>query len=181
MIRRAASARRIVVRASEPADLPAIAAIYGHHVATGWGSFEEDPPSVEEMARRRADVLDRGLPFLVAATADGVIAGYAYASPFRMRPGYGRCLEDSIYVAPDALRGGIGTSLLAELIQRCTAAGYRQLVAVIGDNANAASIALHERVGFHRVGLLQSVGCKRRRWIDAVLMQRPLGEGDATS
>ena len=165
------------LRDSEPGDLPAIAAIYGHHVATGFGSFEEDPPSVEELGRRRADVLERGLPFLVAIRPGGEIAGYAYASPFRMRPGYGRCLEDSIYVAPEALRSGVGTALLAALIERCAAAGYRQLVAVIGDSANAASIALHERAGFQRVGVLRSVGYKRRRWIDAVLMQRDLGEG----
>lgn len=169
----------VVVRDSEPADLPAIAAIYGHHVITGFGSFEEDAPGIEELGRRRADVLERGLPFLVAARKEGGIAGYAYASPFRMRPGYGRCVEDSIYVSPDALRSGVGTSLLAELIQRCSAAGYRQLVAVIGDSANAASIALHGHAGFRRVGVLQSVAHKRGRWLDAVLMQRDLREGSS--
>lgn len=142
-------------------------------------SFEETPPSVEEMARRHGEVAGRGYPYLVA-TVDDRIAGYAYAGPYRPRPAYRHSVENSVYLAPDRQRAGIGSALLAELIRRCEAAGFRQMVAVIGDSANAASIGLHERLGFRRAGLLTAIGHKHGRWVDSVLMQRPLGPGDAT-
>jgi L-amino acid N-acyltransferase YncA len=160
-------------------DLPAIAHIYEHHVRTGLGSFEEEPPSVAELARRRADVLAKGLPYLVA-TGGGILFGYAYASPYRARSAYRFSVEDSIYVAPGDAGRGVGRALLAGLITRCTEAGYRQMVAVIGDSGNAGSIAVHERMGFRRVGLLPAIGFKHGRWVDSILMQRELGEGAAT-
>jgi phosphinothricin acetyltransferase len=169
--------RTVRLRPSEEADLERIQAIYAHHVLTGLGSFEETPPDVAEMARRRAATLALGLPYLVAE-ADGLVLGYAYAAPYRTRSAYRHTVEDSIYVAAEALRRGIGRSLLAELIAQCAAQGYRQMVAVIGDSGNAGSIALHASQGFVRIGLLPSVGCKFGRWVDSVLMQRPLGPGD---
>lgn len=165
------------VRDAALADLPAITDIYGHHVRFGFGTFEEAAPSGEEMARRYVDVTARGLPYLVAADAQGTVLGYAYASPYRVRSAYRFTVEDSIYVAPNAARRGIGLALLGRLVERCAAAGYRQMVAVIGDSANAGSIGVHERAGFQRVGLLPDVGFKHGRWVDCVLMQRALGEG----
>lgn len=167
------------IRDATDADLVVIAAIYEHHVRVGLGSFEEIPPSVAEIARRRTDVLARNLPYLVAASA-GAILGYAYAAPFRARSAYRFSVEDSIYVAPGAGRQGIGRALLTELVSRCTAQGYRQMVAVIGDSGNVASIGLHESLGFRRVGLLPAIGFKHGRWVDSVLMQRDLGDGAAT-
>jgi L-amino acid N-acyltransferase YncA len=167
------------VRPSRDADLPVIAAIYAHHVRQGLASFELEPPSPEEMARRRAEVVARGLPYLVAE-AEGRVVGYAYAGPYRTRPAYRYTVEDSIYVEPDQVGRGIGRLLLPAVIDACEGAGYRQMVAVIGDSGNAASIRLHEAFGFRRVGLLPAVGFKLGRWVDSVLMQRPLGEGDAT-
>jgi len=167
------------VRASRSEDLPAITAIYDHHVLHGLASFELLPPDVSEMARRRADVLARGLPHLVAE-AGGQIAGYAYAAPYRERPAYRFVLEDSIYIHPDYIGRGIGRALLKALIETCAGAGYRQLIAVIGDSGNAGSIGLHAACGFVRTGLLPSVGFKFGRWVDSVLMQRGLGEGDRT-
>jgi len=160
-------------------DIPAITAIYAHHVRHGLASFEEEPPDEAEMASRFAEARGRGLPFLVARR-DGAVKGYAYALPFRQRSGYRFTLEDSIYVAPDALRGGIGGALLERLVARCAAANYRAMVAVIGDSANVASIKLHERLGFRRVGMLPAVGFKHGRWVDVVLMQRELGLGAMT-
>jgi L-amino acid N-acyltransferase YncA len=174
------SAPDITLRDSGPADVPAIAAIYAHHVRFGLGSFEEEPPSAAELARRREEVLGRGLPYLVAVDALGTVLGYAYAAPYRTRSAYRYSLEDSIYVAPAASRRGAGRALLAALIERCAGLGYRQMVAVIGDSGNAASIGLHEQAGFRRVGLLPAVGFKHGRWVDSVLMQRPLGPGDGT-
>lgn len=167
------------VRASRPGDLPAITAIYAHHVLHGLASFELVPPDVNEMARRRADVLARGLPHLVAA-AGGQIAGYAYAAPYRERPAYRYALEDSVYIQPDCIGRGIGRALLEVLIEACTGAGYRQLIAVIGDSGNAGSIGLHAACGFVRTGLLPGVGFKFGRWVDSVLMQKELGEGERT-
>jgi phosphinothricin acetyltransferase len=168
------------VRDAAEDDLAAIAGIYGHHVRNGLGSFEEEPPPLAEIARRRAEVLAKGLPYIVAAGAGGGILGYAYAAPYRARSAYRFSVEDSIYVAPGDGRRGVGSALLAALVARCTEAGYRQMVAVIGDSGNAASITLHERMGFRRVGLLPAIGFKHGRWVDSVLMQRDLGEGAAT-
>ena len=167
------------MRPAAPADLPAIQAIYAHAVSTGLASFEEVPPTVEEMRRRFADVLAHGLPYL-AAEIDGRVAGYGYCTLYRTRSAYRYSLEDSIYVDKDLHGRGIGRTILAELIARCEALGYRQLIAVIGDSANAASIGLHSRLGFLRVGTLRSCGFKFGRWVDSVLMQRPLGPGDGT-
>jgi len=175
----AAARARIRVRPAEREDVPAIQAIYAHHVLHGVASFEEVPPDVAEMDRRRSDILARGLPYLVAER-DGVVRGYAYAGPYRTRPAYRYTVEDSVYVAPDAAGQGIGRALLAEVIARCAALGARQMVAVIGDSGNTGSIRLHESLGFQRAALLQSVGFKLGRWVDSVMMQLPLGEGDST-
>ena len=167
------------IRPSLPADLPAIRDIYAHHVLHGLASFEEVPPDLAEIARRRDDALARGLPHLVAE-ADGPVVGYAYAGPYRPRPAYRYTVEDSVYVAPDRIGRGTGRALLARLIELCEAAGYRQMVAVIGDSANAPSIGLHAALGFNRVALLPSVGFKFGRWVDIMIMQRPLGPGDTS-
>jgi phosphinothricin acetyltransferase len=169
----------VVVRAASPGDLPAIHSIYAHHVLHGLASFEEEPPAVEELERRWRDVTGRGLPYLVAEL-EGVIGGYGYCAPYRARSAYRYVLEDSVYVRHDMTGRGIGRRLLDELIARCAALGYRQMVAVIGDSANAASIGVHAACGFLRVGTLRSVGFKFGRWADSVFMQRPLGPGDAT-
>ena len=167
----------LIVRPSTPDDLAAIQAINAHAVLHGTGTFEIDPPPLQEMARRRDEVLARGLPWLVAE-ADGAVSGYAYAAPFRPRPAYRFTLEDSIYLAPQAQGRGIGRLLLAELLARCQASGARQMLAVIGDSGNQASVALHHALGFRPAGTLASVGCKFGRWLDVVLMQRALGPGD---
>jgi L-amino acid N-acyltransferase YncA len=168
------------LRDAAPADIPSITRIYAHHVRFGLASFEDEPPDEAEMERRFDDVRARGLPWLVAADADSLLRGYAYAMPYRLRSAYRFTLEDSIYIAPDWLRRGLGRALLARLLESCAAANFRQMVAVIGDSANAASVGLHDRLGFRRVGLLPAVGFKRGRWIDCVLMQRELGDGAAT-
>jgi phosphinothricin acetyltransferase len=168
------------VRDGTEADIAAIAAIYRHHVLTGLASFEEVPPEAAEMARRRQGVVEAGMPWLVATDAEGTVLGYAYAGPYRPRPGYRYTAEDSVYVAHRQVGRGVGRALLAGLIGRCEALGFRQLVAVIGDSGNAASIGLHQAQGFTRVGLLPSVGFKFGRWVDGVLMQRALGPGAAT-
>jgi len=148
-------------------------------VLHGLASFEEEPPSVEELEQRYRDVLSRKLPYLVAE-AGGTIAGYGYCTPYRARSAYRYALEDSIYVRPDMTGRGVGKALLAELVRRCEGLGYRQIIAVIGDSANLASIAAHAACGFLRVGTLRSVGFKFGRWVDSVYMQRPLGAGDAS-
>lgn len=168
----------LLIRPGEEADIPAIAAIYAHHVRTGTASFETDPPAEQEMRRRRADLIQRGYPYLVAAS-DAAVLGYAYAGSYRARPAYRNTVENSVYVRPDALRRGIGRRLLERLITECSARGFRQMVAIVGDSANFASIRLHERAGFRRVGVLTSVGFKHGRWLDTVLLQRALGDGDA--
>lgn len=173
------AASPVIIRASEERDIASIAAIYGHHVKHGFGSFEEVPPDTDEMARRRADILAKDFPYLVAEL-DGRVVGYAYASAYRPRIAYRFSVEDSIYVAPDAPRKGIGRALLESLMARCAALGYRQMVAVIGDTQNTGSIALHATLGFRVVGTLPSIGFKHGRWVDSVFMQRPLGSGDST-
>jgi L-amino acid N-acyltransferase YncA len=169
----------VLVREARAPDLPAITAIYAHHVLTGLASFEIEPPDEAEMRRRHAEVRARGLPFLVAES-DGAVLGYAYAAPYRTRPAYRFTVEDSVYVEHRHLGRGIGRLLLTSLVSACGQAGCRQMIAVIGDSANTASIALHQRCGFMRVGLLPSTGFKFGRWVDSVLMQRAIGEGDAT-
>ena len=165
------------VRSAAQGDLAAIQAIYAHHVLRGLGTFEEAPPGVEEMRRRHQDVTGRGLPYLVALER-GEILTYGYCAPYRARSAYRYALEDSIYVKEAHLGKGIGTLLLGELLRICEGLGYRQVIAVIGDSANAGSIALHARLGFLRVGTLRASGYKLGRWVDTVLMQRPLGPGD---
>ncbi|MBV8032716.1 MAG: N-acetyltransferase [Betaproteobacteria bacterium] len=169
----------VQVRPAAQADLPAVHAIYAHHVREGLASFEEEPPSLDEMRRRHADIAAKGFPYLVAELA-GEIAGYGYCSLYRSRSAYRYALEDSVYVRPDMVGRGVGHRILAELLARSEALGYRQVVAVIGDRANTASIGLHASLGFLRVGTLRSVGFKHGRWVDSVVMQRPLGSGDAT-
>ena len=167
----------ILVRPSTPDDLPTIQAIYAHHVTHGFGSFEEVPPDVQEMAARRLAIVERGLPHLVAET-DGRVLGYAYAGPYRPRPAYRYTVENSVYVAPEAIRHGVGRALLTTLIEVCEAGPWRQMIAVIGDRGNTASIALHAALGFHEAGHLKAVGFKLGRWVDVVIMQRALGAGD---
>jgi len=169
----------VLVRDAADGDMAAVQAIYAAHVSGGLASFEETPPDVAEMARRRAAVLELGLPYRVAEW-DGAVKGFAYAGPYRNRPAYRYSLENSVYVAADALGRGLGRRLLGDLIERCTALGYRQMVAVIGDSANEASITLHARLGFETAGVQKSIGFKFGRWVDSVIMQRPLGEGDRT-
>ena len=168
----------LLIRPSTPSDLPALTAIYAHAVLHGTGTFELDPPDDAEMARRRDDVLDKGLPWLVAQAGDQVL-GYAYANHFRPRKAYRFCLEDSIYLHADARGQGVGRLLLAELVGRCEAAGARQMLAVIGDAANAGSIGVHAALGFEHTGVLKAAGWKFDRWLDVVLMQRALGGGDS--
>lgn len=169
----------ISIRDAAEADLPAVQAIYARHVLHGFASFEEVPPETAELAARRAAVLAQGLPYL-AAEIEGRLVGYAYAGAYRPRPAYRHTIEDSVYVADGLAGRGIGRALLGTLIERCEAGPWRQMVAVIGDSGNAASIALHEAFGFRRAGLLQSTGFKLGRWVDTVLMQRALGPGDTT-
>jgi L-amino acid N-acyltransferase YncA len=171
----------VTVRAAVAGDLAAIAAIYTHHVETGLGTFELAAPDGAEMRRRWQDVVERGLPYLVAVLPERAVAGYAYASPYRARPGYRYTVEDSVYVDPDCTGQGAGRALLAALIAACAPLGYRQMVAVIGGSDNAASIGLHAALGFERVGCLTAVGRKFDRWVDTVLMQRALGSGGATA
>lgn len=170
----------LLIRPSATADLDAITAIYADAVRDGTGTFELDPPERAEVARRRDDVMAKGLPWLVAQQHQRVL-GFAYADHFRPRSAYRWCLEDSIYLAADARGRGVGKLLLAELLGRCEARGARQMLAVIGDSANAASIGLHTALGFVRAGVLKSAGWKFGRWLDVVLMQRALGSGDTTA
>lgn len=166
----------ITLRPSLDADLPAITATYAHAVTHGTASFELDPPTADEMGRRRASLLADGFPFLVAE-GEGRVLGYAYAGPYRSRPAYRSTVEDSVYVAPDARGLGVGRALLTQLIADATALDFRLMVAVIGDEASRASIALHGALGFEPVGTLRDVGYKHGRWLATVLMQRRLGAG----
>ena len=169
-----------MIRPSTDADLPAITAIYAHHVLTGTGTFEVDPPSLDDMRGRRVDVLSKGLPWLVVVENETVL-GYAYCNWFKPRPAYRFSAEDSIYLSPEAAGKGIGSTLLAELMAQAQRAGVRKLIAVIGDSANAGSIAVHTSAGFQPVGVLKSSGWKFDKWLDVVLMDKFLGEADTTS
>jgi len=169
----------LIIRPATADDAESLAAIYGDAVLHGSGTFEEIPPTPEEMARRLAAVREKGLPYLVA-TLDGRVAGYAYASPFRPRTGYRYAAEDSIYVAPWAKGRGLGKILLAPVITECERLGLRQLMAVIGGSENAPSIALHRAMGFELKGVMTGVGFKLGRWMDIVMMEKPLNGGTAT-
>ncbi len=171
--------RQPIIRDARDDDMPAVQAIYAQHVLTGIASFELQAPSLEEMRRRRGDVLSNGLPYLVAELA-GEVVGYGYATLYRPRPAYGNTVEDSVYVKDGMGGRGIGQALLGEVIERCIANGRRQMVAVIGNSENHGSIALHTRMGFRLVGVFESVGFKHGRWVDTVLMQRRLGDGADT-
>jgi len=167
------------IRPSRDDDMDALTGIYRHHVLHGTASFETEAPDRDEMIRRRADLVGRGMPHLVLEQ-QGTVRGYAYAGPYRPRAAYRDTVENSVYLAPDAIGLGFGRCLLEALIAACTDLGLRQMVAVVGDSGNLPSIRLHERLGFHRVGTLQAVGFKHGRWLDTVLLQRALGPGDTT-
>ena len=167
----------MIIRRAVEADMPAITAIYGHHVLHGLGTFEEIPPTEADMAARRAAVQAKALPYLVAEK-DGKVLGFAYAAPFRPRSAYRFTAEDSVYVAPDCIGLGVGRALISAVIEACEAIGVRQLTAVIGDAGNAASIGLHASLGFKRTGASQAVGYKHGRWVDIVFMQKALNGGD---
>lgn len=167
------------VRHATDGDLAAVHAIYAHHVRAGFASFEEVPPDLDELARRRAAILAAGLPYLVAEL-DGRVVGYSYAGAYRSRSAYRFTVEDSVYVAPDSGRRGAGRALLGALVAACERGPWRQMIAIIGDSDNAASISLHRGLGFAMVGTLVAAGFKRGRWVDSVLMQRALGPGAAT-
>jgi phosphinothricin acetyltransferase len=169
----------VTIRPAAAADLERLVEIYAWHVENGAASFEEVPPDLAEFTRRFRHIVELGLPYLVAGEGHAVL-GYAYAGPYRPRSAYRFTVEDSIYLDPKATGRGIGRKLLAAVIDGATAAGKRQMLAVIGDSANRASVALHLSLGFTETGTFRAVGFKFGRWVDSVLMQRPLGEGDAT-
>jgi L-amino acid N-acyltransferase YncA len=168
----------MVLRASQHADIPAIAAIYAHYVRHSTASFETEPPDYSEMANRRARILHAGLPWLVAEI-DGTIAGYAYAGPYRPRAAYRFTVENSIYLDPACAGKGLGSALMVRLLEDCEAWGARQMIAVIGGSDNHASIKLHQKFGFRHTGTLLAAGFKFGRWVDTVMMQRALGHGDS--
>jgi phosphinothricin acetyltransferase len=168
------------IRPTLAADIPAITRIYAHAVTHGTATFELEPPSEAEMLRRFEKLRAGPFPYIVAEV-DGAVAGYAYAGAFRERPAYRFTVEDSIYIAPDRHRLGIGRALLTRLIEDSEAAGFRQMIAVIGDSGQAASIAVHRACGFHDAGIFQAVGYKFGRWLDTVQMQRALGKGALTA
>jgi phosphinothricin acetyltransferase len=169
-----------LIRPAVTSDAEALAAIYGHNVLHGFGTFEEVPPSASEMDQRRLAVIEQGLPWLVAEDA-GQVLGYAYAAPFRPRAAYRYTVEDSIYLAPEAVGRGLGRALLSAVLQACEAMGLRQVVAVIGDSQNAASVGLHRALGFEPAGVGKSVGFKHGRWVDIIWMQKALNGGDASA
>jgi phosphinothricin acetyltransferase len=171
--------REASLRLVEGRDIPSIGDIYREAVRFGSASFELDPPDDQEMARRMRALVDGGFPYFVA-TRGYEIVGYAYAGPYRPRPAYRFTLEDSVYVAAHAQGVGLGRRLLATLIAESEKRGYRQMIAIIGDSANRASVALHERAGFRLTGTFEAVGWKHGRWLDTVLMQRALGNGAGT-
>ena len=166
------------IRAATAADIPEIQSVYAHHVLTGTGTFEEEPPSVEEMSERFTKVIEHGWSWLVATDATGVL-GYAYYTQLRDRSAYRFSVEDSVYVREDVRGQGVGKALVAQLIEDATSRGMRQMIAVIGDSENTSSIGVHASLGFQMVGTLRAVGVKFGRWVDVVSMQRPLGRGDA--
>jgi L-amino acid N-acyltransferase YncA len=166
------------IREARDDDVPDLQAIYAYHVLHGTGTFEEEPPPVEEMAARFHEVVDRGFVWLVAVDATGVL-GFGYYAPFRERSAYRFTVEDSIYVREDVRGQGVGKALVARLIELATAAGLRQMIAVIGDAENIGSIGVHATLGFHMVGTMKSTGIKFGRWLDVVTKQRPLGKGDS--
>jgi phosphinothricin acetyltransferase len=165
------------IRPAVLGDLPEIQSIYAHHVMHGTGSFEEVPPSLEEVEARYQKIVKRGWAYLVATDATGVL-GYAYFTQMRERSGYRYTAENSIYVREDVRGQGVGKALVARLLEEAAAIGFRQMIAVIGDSDNVGSIGVHSSLGFHRAGLLRSSGFKFGRWVDTVFMQRPLGRGD---
>lgn len=165
-----------MIRPSVASDIAEMTAIYAWNVCNGTGTFELDPPDAAEMARRREDVVAKRLPWLVAQRG-GSILGYAYANHFRPRRAYRFCVEDSVYLTPDAVGRGVGKLLLAELMARCEAAGSRQMLAVIGDSNNHASVGVHRTLGFEHVGVMRAAGWKFGRWLDVVIMQKQLGQG----
>ncbi len=166
----------VILRDSKETDCEVIQHIYAHHVLFGTASFEITPPTVDEIRQRRADVVGKGLPYIVAEHA-GVVVGYAYVTLYRPRPAYRFTVENSVYVQEGLAGEGIGSKLLVELIKQCEQAGYRQMIAVIGDSS-AASVALHKRHGFEQVGLFRSVGFKAGAWRDTAMLQLALGAGD---
>lgn len=166
-----------LIRPSRSEDIPAITAIYAHHVLHSTGTFETEAPGVNDMTARRSDVLSKGLPHLVAEQ-DGKIVGFAYGNWFKPRPAYRYSVEDSIYLAPDLHRKGLGRALLAELLARCEAVGIRKVMAIVGDSANAGSVGVHLALGFTQVGLIEACGWKFGAWRDIVIMQKTLGAGN---
>ena len=169
-----------LIRSCRDEDLPAVTAIYAHHVLHGTATFETEAPDAAEMAQRRQAVLARALPWLVAEGDDGQVLGYAYCNWFKPRAAYRFSAEDSIYLHPDAVGHGLGRALLDELAAQAQRAGVRKLIAVIGDGANAASIGLHRAAGFAHVGVIGACGWKFGRWLDIVLMEKALGDGSST-
>jgi L-amino acid N-acyltransferase YncA len=168
-----------VIRRAEIPDMPAVTAIYAHHVLHSTATFEVEPPTLEEMSRRRGEVIALGFPYLVAEES-GDILGYAYVRPFHARAAFGNTVENAVYIRPDSVRRGLGKLLMQELIQICQAIGLRQMIAVIGGSDNIASIALHQFLGFRVAGQLKSVGFKHNQWLDTIYLQLPLGPGDTT-
>ncbi|KPF92777.1 GCN5 family acetyltransferase [Rhodopseudomonas sp. AAP120] len=166
----------LIIRPTTAADLPAITAIYDEAVRTSTATFELIPPDLAEMTRRFETLTGGGFPYLVAVLGSAV-CGYAYAGPYRPRPAYRFTVENSVYLASAAQRRGVGTALLNELIAQCEARGFRQMIAVIGDSANAGSVGLHRKTGFELIGVHRNVGLKFGRWLDTVMMQRALGDG----
>ena len=169
----------VTVRPATEADMEAVATIYGHYVLHGTATFETEPPAGAEMGRRHATLVGQGYPYLVAEK-DGVVLGYAYVSPYRPRPAYWNTVENSIYLRHDAGGMGVGKQLLGALVETCERLGYRQIIAMIGDSANIASLRLHLSLGFKKLGTLRSVGYKHGRWIDTICLQRSIGLSDST-
>ena len=168
----------VELRPATPADAAAVTAIYGHHVLHGVGTFDEVPPEIADMAARMAVVWEAGLPWMIAQAGDRVV-GYACARPYNPRSGYRFCVEDSVFIAAEACRQGLGRRLLSALIEACASLGRTQMIAVIGDSGNLASIRLHAALGFTDIGVLRKIGFKNGRWLDVVLMQRALKEPSA--
>jgi L-amino acid N-acyltransferase YncA len=168
----------MIIRDATEADVPEIQSIYAHHVLTGTGTFEEEPPPVEDMLVRYRRIVDHGWRWLVAVDDSGVL-GFGYYSQFRERTAYRYCVEDSVYVRENVRGQGVGKALVKALIDICVASGMRQMIAVIGDSENVGSIGVHASLGFHMIGTMKAAGIKFGRWLDVVTMQRPLGKGDS--